>query len=120
MRIIDKKIYRLSEIEKKIISLITTNRYRILAFILAFGMLNLLPALPYLNLFISRSLIIFLIFLFFVVIFNLDTKIILFILFSFLLLSLGLYLIGDAEAAELLGNYIYGFLFAGTILYIMQ
>lgn len=120
MRISNKKMYRLPEIEEKIISLIMTNRYRILAFTLAFVMLNLLPSLPYLNLFIGRSLIFFLIFSFFIVIFNLDIKIILFIVFFFFLLSLGLYLIGEVEAAELLGNYIYGFLFTGVVLYTLK
>lgn len=109
-----------SVIEQRVLLWMLARRYRIFIFVSVIILLLILPTLPYLNLFIDKNLIIFLIFLSFIVIFSPETKLILSIVSVFLVLSMIFYLVEETDAAELLGNYVYGFLFAGTVLYTLK
>lgn len=111
---------RYAKFEMKVFRWLIAKRYNILLFLLTLGLLLVSPSFPYFNLFITRPLVIFLILLSFIVIFNLETKLILFVVFLFFILSLGFSLVDEFEAAELLGNYIYGFLLACVLLYMIK
>lgn len=114
------KLPHYSEIESKLLRWVLMNRYRVSIFFLTFLAISFSPSFPYINLFINKSLLVFLLFFFFTVIFNLEIKIVLFFICMVLFLALGFYLIGEIETAELFGNFIYGILFAGTILYTIR
>lgn len=111
---------RYTKFEKKVFQWIFTKRYNVLLFSLTFVLFSISPSLPYLNLFVTKSLIVFLIFLSFIVIFSLEIKVILSIILLFLILSAGLVLVDEFEAAELLGDYSYGFLLAGVVLFMLK
>lgn len=111
---------RYSKFEKWLIALFLNMRYRIIVFSLLFWMFSSLPSWPYFNLFISKDLMVFLIISSFMVVFNTRIKVVLILTLLFLFLSFLFILIDEHDAAEFLGNFVYGFLFVGVILYIFQ
>ena len=116
----DLKRYQISKLEGRVLNWLIIRRFNTLIFIVLFITLNLLPSLPYLNLFITRSLIIFLVICSLFIVFNISVLKIIIFSFLFFLFSLAFYLVREPEYAELLGNYVYGFLFIGVISFMLR
>lgn len=110
----------ISLIEKKVARWAVLNRYNILLFCLLLFIAIFSPSLPYLNLYLSKNIAIFFAVASFMVVFNINIKyIFLLVVFLFLVAMLFLFL-GESESAELLGNYVYGFLFIGVLQYLFK
>ncbi|MBI4058787.1 hypothetical protein HY404_00950 [Candidatus Microgenomates bacterium] len=114
------KKYKLVKLEQYFFKKIITNRHQVIGFVFLLGLFYLLPTLPYFNLYIKKELILFMIMASFMIIFKLSIKIILLAIFLLLFISLLLIFLGEYESAELLGNYVYGFLVVGLIIYFLK
>lgn len=118
-------MYKLKEkdftkIESFAYSWIVKNRYKLIGFILFSIFFMSLKSLPYLNLFVGDTSIVFFLVATFIVIFNISLKKV--IIFSFILLFFifTLIIMGEVENAELLGDNMYGFLLLSTILHLLK
>lgn len=94
----------------KIITWFNINKFRIFTFMLLSLIWITAANLPYLNFVFRKNLVIFLIFINLIFIFKLTWKLILYFCFGLFLISYLLTSFGSLHQAELVGNYIYGFL----------
>lgn len=105
------------QLEKKITKWIIKRRYHVLLLCLILLVSISLPSLPYINLYVNKDFSIFFISASFIIIFSINYKYIFLLMVLLLILSLFFILLGEPESAEIVGNYIYGFLFIGIIRY---
>lgn len=68
----------------------------------------ILSKLPYVNLFFSKWLALYLMIVFLLIIFNIETKSIVILGVILVIIALILELMGEHEIGEMVGNYIYG------------
>lgn len=95
-------------------------KYRIVGFIV-FGILIVASSfLPYLNLFFTSKLVLFLLLVLFFVIFKIGWKIILYLCIFLFVCALALTITGFTSSSMILGDYIYGFLIVVAVLYFIQ
>lgn len=94
----------------KIVGWLDDNKFRLFAFAFLALVLVLASYLPYLNLIFTKNLTLFLILATLFFVFRLNWKFIICFCFGLFLLSYLFVSLGFLQNAELIGNYIYGFL----------
>lgn len=113
-----KKMEKLTEgyVDKAVLWILS-NKFRVALFVLVSLFLILILPLPYVNLFLTKKLVIFLIIVSLFVIFKIDWRKIIYIVFLLFLFIFLLTLLKENETVSTLGNYIYGFLLVALISY---
>ena len=101
---------KISKLEKAFIKFSSKNRFKIYLYFFIVTFLSILRALPYVNLIFDKNFLNFLIIAIFLLIFNISLKHTVYMCIILFLLSAPLLIFGDISSADLLGNYIYGFL----------
>lgn len=112
----ERLYFSLLTFEKKLLHWFILERHKIVLILLIAILIWGLSLLPYLNLFINTSLIVLVVIVLSLVLFKVHPdRIILLALLLFLPALLGV-LLEEEQGAELVGGYIYGVLFLGSII----
>ena len=80
----------------------------------------MISRLPYLNLFITKQLLIFLVLTLTLVVFRISTRKIILLALAFLVIAIPFFLLKRFEVAESIGNFAYGVLFLGVLKFILD
>lgn len=102
-------------LEKKLISLVLRKRGSILLYAFALMVIFSLYIFPYLNIYVSNNLVLFLIIASFLLIFQFSIQKIALLTIVMFLIGMVLFLLRDYERAENLINMVYGLIFMGII-----
>src|SRR3989344_387447 len=94
--------------ESAVLRWIVRSRYKIYTLLVLGFILIMISRLPYLNLFVTKQLLIFLIITLTLIIFRISARKVIFLVLVFLSIAIPFYLLKRFEAAETLGNYAYG------------
>lgn len=109
----------ISKQERTLLLWLARKRYQIFLAIALCLLAFLLPSLPYINLFVNKSLIIFLVIISLITVFNVRYMITLALIVCLLTVAFILIVLGDPETAEVIGNYTYGFLMVSVLSYVI-
>lgn len=101
--------------EKRLLVWIVANRRRFLVFITIVGLIFLFPSIPYINLFVSKELLLFFLSASFIIIFRIGLTQIIYLSVILFVLSYFALELGAVESAELLTNFVYGFILISVV-----
>ena len=99
------------ELEKRFFKWLMLNKYTVFSLLIFSALLIIFSYLPYINLFMDKLLIVFLLFTAALIIFKVSIKKITIFILVLFLFSIPLVLLKRYETAEILTNFAYGFLF---------
>ncbi len=110
----------MNDVEKKIYVILLRYKYKLALLIAFYFVVQFFARLPYLNLIFSKDIIIMILSIFTIVIFEINTKKVMFLGILVLIISFFAEVIGRRELAEFLGNEIYIIFLIGVLKGIMQ
>ena len=108
------------EFEKKLYTWLVSERHKIIVLVLVILFMWMLTFIPYLNLLINMSFIIVIATMLSLILFKVNSNRIILLAILLFLPSLIAVLLREYNMAEVIGNYIYGFLLLGSILSILK
>lgn len=111
----ERVYFSLLEFEKKLFHWLIWERHKIILIIFIALLMWGLSYLPYVNLFVSSSLVIFVVIVMSLVLFKVYPDWIIILALLLFLPALLSVLLGDQEAAESIGGYIYGIFFVAVV-----
>lgn len=114
------KNYNIFEYEGRLFDWLVCERHKLVVFLLSGIVVVILSYLPYFNILLSLTIILFIDVIVAVIIFNISVRYILVAAILSLTLALEFLLFQKYVIAELLGNYAYGLLFIASILFIKE
>jgi len=106
--------------ESGVLRWIVRSRYKIYTLLVLGFSLIMISRLPYLNLFITKQLLIFLVLTLTLVVFRISTRKIILLALAFLVIAIPFFLLKRFEVAESIGNFAYGVLFLGVLKFILD
>ena len=106
--------------ESGVLKWIVRSRYKIYTLLVLGFSLIMISRLPYLNLFITKQLLIFLVLTLTLVVFRISTRKIILLALAFLVIAIPFFLLKRFEVAESIGNFAYGILFLGVLKFILD
>lgn len=113
-----KKYYYI--LERKFYEWLINNRLAIILYFITLLVIMLTFLIPYLNLYINNKLIIFLVIASAMVIFQVSIEKVALLSIILFIICLPLVIIRDYDRAELIINFVYGFLFITCISYFLK
>ena len=106
--------------ESAVLRWIVRSRYKIYTLLVLGFSLIMISRLPYLNLFITKQLLIFLMLTLALVVFRISAMKVNLLALVFLVIAIPFFLLKRFEVAESIGNFAYGVLFLGVLKFILD
>ena len=106
--------------ESGVLRWIVRSRYKIYTLLVLGFSLIMISRLPYLNLFITKQLLIFLVLTLTLIVFRISARKVIFLVLVFLSIAIPFFLLKRFEVAESIGNFAYGVLFLGVLKFILD
>ena len=106
--------------ESAVLRWIVRSRYKIYTLLVLGFILIMISRLPYLNLFITKQLLIFLMLTLALVVFRISAMKVNLLALVFLVIAIPFFLLKRFEVAESIGNFAYGILFLGVLKFILD
>ena len=106
--------------ESGVLKWVVRSRYKIYTLLVLGFSLIMISRLPYLNLFITKQLLIFLMLTLALVVFRISAMKVNLLALVFLVIAIPFFLLKRFEVAESIGNFAYGILFLGVLKFILD